>query len=514
MYLQCPICETKFPLETDKNCCPNSSSKGKHPLVKVDENEELHRIFPTALTKRWNANKLSFSVFREFTGSYQLALKFGKSAWWLEKVISLSNECKKLSGIGFVRTSHCQADDLAKQIDIPAGTLFVKNETEQMMGSHKARHLAGVIMHLETLREINKTERKPLAIFAKGNAVVSAAIIAKAAGYKLYAFVPENIDATAEAVLTNYGTTVVKVEQNETETEDSCFIRYQQALKEFDWIPFAYYGHEIWSAVEGAELLEYEFLFNQYLIDAPLDVQVVQVGGAGLANAIATASQLFKKLNIIRKLPRFYACQTTGCYPLAHSYFLVLRELGRRGIVTLHPELSVALESDFDATYILSNYLLQIKMTALVISELAPRISESINDAIKYIGHNRNEFFKSWLELNNNSSAQDAFDYKTYDGLGIVKAMLISGGFPIIVDDDSVLKAQEQIVQTTNPFVSLPGSVGLAGLKYMIDKKIVLKGERCGLIFTGKTKIKSELKTDTNFVVDLKNNDEIKKIKA
>ena len=36
--------------------------------------------------------------------------------------------------------------------DLPKGSLFVKNETLQLLGSHKSRHLAGAIMHLETLR--------------------------------------------------------------------------------------------------------------------------------------------------------------------------------------------------------------------------------------------------------------------------------------------------------------------------------------------------------------------------
>lgn len=99
--------------------------------------------------------------------SYQLANAHGKASWWVERVLALSNACERMTGRGFIRTPEIQADDLAQAIDLPKGSLFVKNETLQLMGSHKSRHLAGAIMHLETLREISEEpeEKKTLAIF-------------------------------------------------------------------------------------------------------------------------------------------------------------------------------------------------------------------------------------------------------------------------------------------------------------------------------------------------------------
>ena len=486
MHLYCPVCDKEYPLETKALFCPESTENGIHPLIKRENSSELARVFPTILTKRWNDKKLCFSVFREFMASYQLAAANGKASWWLERVLALSDACERITGRGFIRTPELQADDLAEAIDLPKGSLFVKNETLQMMGSHKSRHFAGIIMHLETLREINSDseDKKTLAIVSRGSAVIEAAAVAAAAGYRLYAFVPENIGDSVVSVLTNLGTNVVKVSEASDPSADVCRIRYQEALRKFDWFPLTPFGHDVWSAVEGAETMEYEFLFNQYMIDAPLDVQVVQVGGGSLANAVASANAIFKRLDIIRKLPRFYTCQTSDCYPLAQSYFLVLRELGRKGVVTLPPELAMSLESDFDAQTLMQNNLGQIKMTASLISEMHPKICQDMETVFIEVGRQRNDFFKIW-ETDKESAP---LHNRTYDGLEIVRHMIISGGLPLIADQNNLQKAQHLIQTHTGIALSAASSAGLAGARLLVKNKLISQGERCGIFFTG-TKI-------------------------
>ena len=509
MRLYCPVCGEAFPLETDELRCPESTDKGVHPLIKQEEGEELERVFPAILTKRWNDGKISFSVFREFMASYQLANVHGKASWWVDLVIALSNACERLTGRGFVRTPEIQADELAQAIDLPAGSLFIKNETLQLTGSHKSRHLAGIIMHLETLREIEgaSAEKKTLATIGYGSTAVAAAAVASAAGYKLYVFVPNSADNETVSLLTNLGAFVVK-----TGDKDSAQKHYQTALKKFGWIPFTTCGRDIWSAVEGAETLEYEFLFNQYLSDAPLDVQVVQVGCGGMANAVSSANALFKRLDIIRKLPRFYTCQTTGCYPLAQSYFAVLRELGRNGVVTLSPELAMQLEGDFDAQAVMENNLGQIKMTASLIMEMYPKIKDDIETVMKRVGENRNEFFKPWGSEILDSVAAGILDGTTYDGLEVVRAMLISGGLPLIVDEDSLQKAFELAKKHTAIATYPSGSAGLAGLRFLVKNRLVQQGERCGLLFTGVGKPKCDLPVAAERLFSLDEKDDLSKI--
>ena len=504
MELYCPICDKEYPLETDALFCPESGKNGVHPLIKRDNTSELARVFPTTLTKRWNDNKLSFSVFREFMASYQLANAHGKATWWVERVLALSNACERLTGRGFIRTPEIAADDLAQAIDLPKGSLFVKNETLQLAGSHKSRHLAGTIMHLETLRELSDDpdEKKTLAVCAGGNAMTAAAVVAAAAGYRLYAFATQNVRESIVSALTNFGATVVKVAGDIAD----CRVRYEESLKKFGWTPFSPYGRDIWSAVEGAETLEYEFLFNQYMIDAPLDVQVVQVGGGGLANAVSSANALFKRLDIIRKLPRLYTCQTAECYPLAQSYFLVLRELGRDGVVTLPPELAMLLEGDFDAKVLLENNLGQIKMTAGLIAEMYPKIQEDLDAVFVKVGERRDDYFKP------RADARDVDAATPYDGPEVVRGMIVSGGLPLIVDAEELVKANELAREHTNVDTSMAGSAGLAGLRRLIGNKLVQQGERCGILFTGARELKCDLPALSDKIITLTAEDDLSKL--
>ena len=510
MRLYCPVCDKDYPLETDALFCPESTENGIHPLIKQENSTELARVFPTILTKRWNDKKLCFSVFREFMASYQLAAANGKASWWVERVLALSGACERITGRGFVRTPELQADDLAEAIDLPKGSLFVKNETLQMMGSHKSRHFAGIIMHLETLREINGVEdRKTLAIISRGAAVMEAAAVAAAAGYQLYAFVPESIKNSVVSVLTNLGTKVVKVTDDPLSECDVCRFRYQEALKKFDWFPLTPFGLDVWSAVEGAETTEYEFLFNQYMIDAPLDVQVVQVGGGSLANAVSGANAVFRRLNIIHKLPRFYTCQTADCYPLAQSYFLVLRELGRKGVVTLPPELAMLLEGDFDAKSLLENNLGKIRMTAGLIAEMYPKISRDTDAVFAEVGRKRNDFFKIW-----ETDAETPLHNRTYDGLEIVRHMIISGGLPLIADQNDLQKASDLIKKHTGISLSAVGSAGLAGARLLVKNRLISQGERCGIFFTGTEIDDQGLSVVPNRIFLLNKDDDISKITA
>lgn len=517
MRLFCPVCNKEYPLETQALYCPESSENAVHPLVKLEDTDELARVFPSILTKRWNDGKLSFSVFREFMASYQLANEHGKATWWLERVLALSNACERLMGRGFVRTPEIQADDLACAVDLPKGTLFVKNETLQLTESHKSRHAVGTVMYLETLRETaeDSDEKPVLAAAGDANALIGAAAIAGAAGYQLFAFVPEGTDDEEIALLTNLGTNVVKTaceEEGKEAKNAACILRYREALKKFGWQPFTPYGRDMWFAVEGAETLAYEFIFNQYLLDAALDVMVLQAGGGGLANAFISGTQICKRLGVIRKLPRFYACQTTACYPLAQSYFAVLRELGRESVVTLSPELSMALESEFDAKALMENHLGQIKMTANLIAEMYPKIREDIEAVFVDIGKRRNEFFKRWEKPVPETFGGEIVNLAPVDGLEVIRGLIESGGLPLIVDEESLEKAQEQALKHTNTDLTLTGSSGLAGLRTLLKHNMIQKGERCGLIFTGAKHRSCDLPAVANRIFTLAATDNIKKL--
>ena len=83
-----------------------------------------------------------------------------------------------------------------------AGGVWVKDETGNVSGSHKARHLFGTLLELavEEARATRPTRRRrrphapPLAIASCGNAALAAAVVARAADRRLDVFIPTDAD--------------------------------------------------------------------------------------------------------------------------------------------------------------------------------------------------------------------------------------------------------------------------------------------------------------------------------
>ncbi len=176
------------------------------------------------------------------------------------------------------------------------------------------------------------------------------------------------------------------------------------------------------------------------------------------------------------------------------------------------PELAMQLEGDFDAQSVMENNLGQIKMTAGLITEMYPKIKDDIEAVLKQVGENRDEFFKPWETEIPDSVAAGILDGTTYDGLEVVRAMLVSGGLPLIVDEDSLQKAYE-LAKTYTTIATYPsGSAGLAGLRFLIKNKLVRQGERCGLLFTGVGKPKCDLPVAMERLLSLDDGDDLSKI--
>ena len=73
------------------------------------------------------------------------------------------------------------------------GGVWVKDETGNVSGSHKGRHLMGVLVHLTVVERIgilDRRHRRDLAIASCGNAALAAAVVARAGGWPLRVFVP------------------------------------------------------------------------------------------------------------------------------------------------------------------------------------------------------------------------------------------------------------------------------------------------------------------------------------
>ena len=113
-------------------------------------------------------------------------------------VRDLDENVAAIEAHGFRPTPLRKAPTLAERLGM-TGALFVKDETGNVAGSHKARHLMGTALELElaaALRRSPIASVRPLAIASCGNAALAAAVVAAAWARTLLVFVPPEPDQT------------------------------------------------------------------------------------------------------------------------------------------------------------------------------------------------------------------------------------------------------------------------------------------------------------------------------
>ena len=110
----------------------------------------------------------------------------------------LDSRVAAVDGHGFEATPFERNDELSERLGFAAsGGVWVKDETGNVSGSHKARHLFGVLLYLEAAEQVGLADaagRPELAIASCGNAALAAAVVARAGGRPLRVFVPVDAD--------------------------------------------------------------------------------------------------------------------------------------------------------------------------------------------------------------------------------------------------------------------------------------------------------------------------------
>ena len=128
----------------------------------------------------------TFETYRERLDSHRRALRSGLTdAEVVDAIRVLDAAVLAVDGVGFAPTPSAPQPALAAALGLDA-ELWVKDETGNVSGSHKARHLMGVMLWLEAQRRLGTLdkasfEQLTLAISSCGNAALAAAVVAKAA---------------------------------------------------------------------------------------------------------------------------------------------------------------------------------------------------------------------------------------------------------------------------------------------------------------------------------------------
>ena len=100
----------------------------------------------------------------------------------------------RVAGTGFVVTPFLRADTLSAALGFTGdGGIWIKDETHQVAGSHKSRHLMSALLHLLAAERVGAapwtpTGRPSLAIASCGNAALAAATLAAAANWSIEVF--------------------------------------------------------------------------------------------------------------------------------------------------------------------------------------------------------------------------------------------------------------------------------------------------------------------------------------
>lgn len=333
-------------------------------------------------------------------------------------------------GSGFVTTPFERADALSDELGFTVdGGVWVKDETKNVGGSHKARHLFPILLHLLAAEECGLASwngRPPLAIASCGNAAIAAATLAAAVSWPLRVFVPPWASASVTATLRHLGAQLIECPRRAGDPPgDPCVHRFREAVAA-GAIPFSVQGTENAWCLDGGRTIGWEMArhMEERIEGPPFDRLFVQVGGGAFAACVAAG---FRMSGIS---PKLHAVQTEACAPLARAW----------------------------------------------------ERARSFGGGPKAAAAHWAECMWPWESVGA-TAADGILDDETYDWLPVVAAMADSNGSPVVVAESFVSQSNEVGCRSTGIDASHTGTAGLAGLLAMREQ--VQPDERVAVIFSG-----------------------------
>ena len=190
--------------------------------------------------------------------------------------------------------------------------IWVKDETGNVAGSHKARHLASILLHLRAAESLGLVaERRPLAIASCGNAALAASTLAGRADWPIDVYVPDWIDDATGERLRELGADVHRCERRaDDEPGDPAMLRFREAVAAGS-IPFTVQGPENAYCLDGGRTIGWELAEQTDEYHVTLDRVLVQVGGGAFAACVGAGLGRSVRLDTV---------QAEGCAPLAETW--------------------------------------------------------------------------------------------------------------------------------------------------------------------------------------------------
>ncbi len=376
-----------------------------------------------------------FLRYRRLLWAHRRFTESGRSDGdFVTAVERLDRRVAELDGRGFRVTPSGPAPELGRRLGVD---LWVKDETGNVTGTHKARHLMGLALHLEADGE---APQRRLAIASCGNAALAAATVARAARRPLDVFIPPWADAFVVDALEGLGARIEVCSRRPGEVGDPCFSRFRAATAAGS-LPFCAVAAENLWTIDGGRTLAFEMI--ESLAGAgDLDALFVQVGGGALASSVVQGFVEAADAGAVGRLPAFYMVQTERCAPLRQAWERFS---------------SLGADLGMDA--------------ALEAAEAQPE-----------------RFMQPWAPPEGDtpqSIATGILDDVTYDWLPIAWGVAATGGDVVVAPEHLVAEAHALARRWTDVPVDPTGTAGLAGLLAARGAGLVADGARVGVLFTG-----------------------------
>lgn len=360
---------------------------------------------------------------------------------FVDLVRRLDRAIEAVDGRGFRTTPLERSAVISEALGFSStGGVLVKDETGNVAGSHKARHLMGVLLHIEVATEALGDAAAPLrlAVASCGNAALAAATLAAASGRELVVFVPPDAPGAIITRIRSLGAEVRQCPRRQGEHGDPTVAALHRELSG-GALPFTCQGDLNGLAIEGGETLAYEIATELHRQGSTVDHIVVQVGGGALASSCAQGFDEAVALGMASKRPRFHTVQTKSAHPLERAHLRLAQELERS--------------------------------------------PQDLDVLLGHAARHRSRYMWPW-ESEPKSIASGILDDETYDWLAAARAMLETGGKPVVVGEVQLARAHE-LGRRAGYHADPTGTAGLAGVADLVSSGEIHPDEKVVVVFTG-----------------------------
>lgn len=398
-----------------------------------------------------------FIRFRWLLDCYRVAMENGWSdADFVALVGRLDEAVASVDGHGFRITPLVHSRPLVDALGLATDRLWVKDDTGNVGGSHKARHLFGTMLHLA----VEPGADGVLAIASCGNAAVAAAVVAKAVDRPLRVFIPTWADQPVVNRLESLDARIEVCERRPGEVGDPAYLRFVEAIGR-GAIPFSVQGTVNHTAIDGGRTIGWEVAEQLGMAEVEGRVRLfVQVGGGALATAAWLGLTEGVRQQWLGADPVLHAVQTEACSPLVRAWDRMTVDIAERHELVLPASRPARAE------------------------RIAAEDPVFIDEAFEVADDEPERFMWPW-EAVGHSSASGILDDVTYDWLGVVGPMLRSAGWPVLASEAMIHRAHEMGTSLTGIPATATGTAGLAGLLDPVTADAVDSSDTVVVLFTG-----------------------------